>query len=269
VESVFHPSDFSPASRNAFAHALAIAIAGKTEITILHAGGSREDWTQFPAVRETLESWGKLHQDSPKSAVFAELGISVKKVQAKGDATSATRDYLERHPSDLIVLATQAREGLPRWFKPSVAEKIARASKTMTLFVPEGVGGIVAPDSGDIVLSNILVPVDEDPNPEAAIVYAGRASEFAGGDVKVTLLHVGENGLPDVDVPESEFCSFEIMERSGDVVDEIIGAANDVSADLIAMTTAGQKGFVDALRGSVTEQVVRRAPCPLLAVPSF
>ncbi|HEX2928596.1 MAG TPA: universal stress protein [Candidatus Binatia bacterium] len=34
------------------------------------------------------------------------------------------------------------------------------------------------------------------------------------------------------------------------------------------MATEGRHGFVDAVRGSVTEQVVRGAPCPVLAVPA-
>ena len=38
-------------------------------------------------------------------------------------------------------------------------------------------------------------------------------------------------------------------------------------AGLIAMPTAGQKGFLDALRGSTTERVVAQARCPVLAVP--
>jgi nucleotide-binding universal stress UspA family protein len=34
------------------------------------------------------------------------------------------------------------------------------------------------------------------------------------------------------------------------------------------MATAGRDGFLDALRGSTTEQVVREAPCPVLALPA-
>ena len=34
------------------------------------------------------------------------------------------------------------------------------------------------------------------------------------------------------------------------------------------MATEGRHGVVDALRGSVTERVVRDAPCPVLAVPA-
>jgi nucleotide-binding universal stress UspA family protein len=34
------------------------------------------------------------------------------------------------------------------------------------------------------------------------------------------------------------------------------------------MPTEGRHGVVDAMRGNVTERVVRGAPCPVLAVPA-
>ena len=46
----------------------------------------------------------------------------------------------------------------------------------------------------------------------------------------------------------------------------ILDAARE--ADLIVMATEGEHGIIDALRGSVTERVVRDAPCPVLAVPA-
>jgi nucleotide-binding universal stress UspA family protein len=33
------------------------------------------------------------------------------------------------------------------------------------------------------------------------------------------------------------------------------------------MSTDGRSGFLDALRGSHSERVLRHAPCPLLAIP--
>src|SRR5512145_1885613 len=38
VRAVLHPTDFSPASEAAFAHALAIALVRETKLWILHAG---------------------------------------------------------------------------------------------------------------------------------------------------------------------------------------------------------------------------------------
>jgi nucleotide-binding universal stress UspA family protein len=62
-------------------------------------------------------------------------------------------------------------------------------------------------------------------------------------------------------------CTWRQEYREGEVVDELVMAAREHHVDLIAMTTAGHEGILDALRGSVTQQVLRQAPCPLLAVP--
>ena len=53
---------------------------------------------------------------------------------------------------------------------------------------------------------------------------------------------------------------------AGGVVETIV--ARSRTADLIAMPTAGHHGFLDALRGSVSERVVRQAHCPVLTLAS-
>ena len=48
---------------------------------------------------------------------------------------------------------------------------------------------------------------------------------------------------------------------------EIVAYANRVSTDLIVMGTHGRTGIRRVLLGSVAEQVLRQARCPLLVVP--
>jgi nucleotide-binding universal stress UspA family protein len=273
VDSIFHASDFRIDSEQAFAHALAIALIRQADFTILHAGRQslgEDEWTKFPAVRSTLEKWGLLEEGSPRSAIFDELAVRVKKVAVRGlDPLSAIVAYLDEHPPDLIVLGTAGREGMPRWLKPSAGERIARRTDSLSLFVPSGARGFVAPTTGELTLRRILVPIDHEPRPDAAIAYASRAAAALGdGSVEVLLLHVGSGGAPDVDLPDDSSCTWKQILRSGDVVDVISDVAQEHDVDLIAMTTAGHDGFLDVLRGSVTEQVLRRAKRPLLAVPS-
>jgi hypothetical protein len=35
------------------------------------------------------------------------------------------------------------------------------------------------------------------------------------------------------------------------------------------MATLGHHGFLDALRGSTTERIVRNSTCPVLAIPAY
>lgn len=54
--------------------------------------------------------------------------------------------------------------------------------------------------------------------------------------------------------------------RIGRPVDEIVKAAEHFDADMIIMSTHGYTGLKHAFLGSVTENVVRYAPCPVLTV---
>jgi nucleotide-binding universal stress UspA family protein len=53
----------------------------------------------------------------------------------------------------------------------------------------------------------------------------------------------------------------------GRAADEIVAYANRIPADLIVMGTHGRTGIRRVLLGSVAEQVLRQARCPLLVVP--
>jgi nucleotide-binding universal stress UspA family protein len=52
----------------------------------------------------------------------------------------------------------------------------------------------------------------------------------------------------------------------GDAFDTIMHVAKERDIDLIVMGTHGRRGVAHALLGSITEKLVRRAPCPVLTV---
>ncbi|MFZ5775735.1 MAG: universal stress protein [Thermodesulfobacteriota bacterium] len=62
-------------------------------------------------------------------------------------------------------------------------------------------------------------------------------------------------------------CSPAIL--SGDVVEQINDFARKQGVDLIIMGTHGYKGLEKILFGSVAEQVVKTAPCPVLTINPY
>ena len=54
----------------------------------------------------------------------------------------------------------------------------------------------------------------------------------------------------------------------GSVTKEITRLARELPADLLVMGTHGRSGFDRLLLGSVTEKMLRTAPCPVLTVPN-
>ena len=79
-------------------------------------------------------------------------------------------------------------------------------------------------------------------------------------------IHTVEGKMPAFNLPEYPQFRWNQIQRNGQVVEEIIAAANELSADLIVLPTHGHHGFLDVLRGSVTKQVLQKSPCPVLAI---
>ncbi len=230
------------------------------------------DWSRYPAVRKTLERWNLLPHGSEQEDVFDALGVQVTKLAISSRFPAlAVANYLHEHPADLLVVATEGRDGVARWVHGSTAEAMARWSNTMTLFVPAGAPhGVVVPLNGDLTVDRILVPVARAPDATAAMEFAHRLAELAGdGQVTITLLHVGdEASMPELAASDGPGSRFERVCRPGDPVEEIVITAERLGANLIVMPTAGRHGVFEALRGSTTDRVLRRAPCPVLGVPA-
>lgn len=134
-----------------------------------------------------------------------------------------------------------------------------------------------------ISLKSILFPTDFSP-------YAQYAYKFACGlarDNKALLeiVHVkpppivamGEFALPEpVDYTPSADQSLHRLQPAGiavnhfllegDPVDQIVRLATEHNSDVIVMATHGRTGLGRLLMGSVAEQVVRKAPCPVLTI---
>jgi nucleotide-binding universal stress UspA family protein len=271
LQRIVHPSDFSEASYTAFVHALVAALTAKATLTILHVSGRRADsWTDFPGVRDTLERWGLLPKNSDRADVL-KLGIKVQKVQmVHNDPVESVTAYLEEHGTDLIVLATDQSKSGVQWLNRSVATGVARKSRVMTLFIPKGMEGFVSPNDGSISLKHILIPVAPVPSAQPALHAVARlVSRLHCDSGLFTLLHVGEEGaMPEVACPEVAGWRWNRMTRSGEVIEAINQAAAETDADLIVMTTDGRNGFLDALRGSHSERVLRESRCPVLAIPA-
>ena len=254
----------------AFAHALKLAWATNSRLTLFHVNPDLDDlnWYDFPSVRVTLEQWRRL-SDSSKRPHLNHSTIQIEKILSRGkDPSTSILTYLEQHPANLIVLATHQLGGFP--FFPSVAEPVARKSGIMTLFIPPSAEGFVSVNDGTLKLEKILIPVDNDPPPQAAVHAAAALVDAVNGEnVSFLTVHIGqEHTIPPIHPPRHSRGTWTHTLRAGHVVQEILHVAQEEQANLIVMPTQGHQGFLDALRGSTTERVVREAHCPILAVPA-
>lgn len=67
-------------------------------------------------------------------------------------------------------------------------------------------------------------------------------------------------------IPKNALVPIETCLKEGDPATEILGVAKQDHCDLIVMGTHGRSGITRLLMGSVTEDVLRKATCPVLTV---
>lgn len=143
-----------------------------------------------------------------------------------------------------------------------------------------------------ISVQKILCPVDSSEFSARALRYAAKLASWYDADL--TALSVRPGLMPRslrLDAAEAllledlksgqnqeealrEFVSnaacpstARVVSSDGPIVQEILRIAVELPADLIVMGTHGLSGFERLLLGSVTEKVLRKAPCPVLTVP--
>jgi universal stress protein A len=140
-------------------------------------------------------------------------------------------------------------------------------------------------------IKSIVAPIDFSDCSNKALQYALPFAKQFGATL--TLVHVTAiQDLPGTDIPTTEFpllqarikketaerlkayaaahippeIEVKTVLREGRAVAEIVAAAREADADLIILSTHGRTGLKHVLLGSVAENVVRHAPCPVFVV---
>jgi len=282
-------SDFSPP---VLAHAVALAKWFGAEVTALHVFASYIP----PASLTTYPGWmlevpeartAILKELEAVTAAFASKGIRVPMETAEGDPAAEIVQRAEALEVDLIVMGTHGRSGFDRFTLGSVTEKVLRKASCPVLTLPPSAPRKV----DDVVYRRILCPIDFSPSSARALDFGLTVAAKAGA--AVTVLHVVESWDPERELEGSSYIA-ELRRRQCETEQaslrqftatrnvgarelehlvvlgwphrEIVRLAAERAADLIVMGVRG-RGPVDlTLFGSTTNQVVRRAACPVATI---
>lgn len=136
----------------------------------------------------------------------------------------------------------------------------------------------------------ILVPIDFSPNAEQALDYASELAGKLGAtvhlvhalasppsalqvalteDILENLVNEQQEALEKLAEPRRATASFgQPTVEVGDPRDTIVETARKLGIDMIVMGTHGRRGLSRVMMGSVAEDVIRHAPCPVLVVRS-
>jgi nucleotide-binding universal stress UspA family protein len=297
VNRILFPTDFSPASDSALAPACHWARTLDAELHLVHAmvspladvparlgvDQSAGAYLPFEEAREEIETRHRRARSQTTKVTCCTVD---------GAAGPSILDYAEAHDIDLIVMSTHGRRGFRRLLLGSVAEEVVQRSSCPVLTV--GADSAFGQRPWPL---RILVAVDLSDHSGAALAYGKQLAAIFGAEMQ--LLHVivrpplpayfDGAPLPALwfeprQLEKEALAALESLhaktggphapatlqvEHGGHAAQHILRYAAVHSSELIVVASHGLTGVSHLLMGSVSQQVVREAPCPVFTLKSF
>jgi nucleotide-binding universal stress UspA family protein len=287
IPIILHPTDFSEPARRALNLAGSLAHHEGARLLVLHVTNPLKDAANVllddPSPDRKRQLLEQLQLQTP--------GVPFESRLAFGGAAAEILKAAQETGCGLIVMGTRGRTGLGRLLLGSVAEQVVRNAPcpVVTVNSPSREPAAEAEvSSGTAVpIRSVLHATDfSGPCAEAFRV----ACELAGDQsARLTVVHVAVpppiapmNQPAPPPLPEDPRGKLEELLRvaqasapglqadyrveRGDAAPRIVSAAQETRCDLIVMGTHGRTGLGRVLMGSVAEQVLRTAPCPVATV---
>lgn len=295
-EKILVPLDGSELAEVALPYAEELAGKLGSEVTLLHVCESEE--AQYHHMHQlyiqkmvaATKRGAKQYFEKP-----GDKAIKVRSATLSGHPAEQIVDYAEKQCIDLIVIATHGWSGIRRWVLGSVADKVVRATKRPVALIRAR--GVHHHTFAKGTLNKMLLSLDGSKEGEAVIPYVEELASRLNGDV--ILLHVVPHPSPvyavpgeTVQIPYSQAevellkvnagsylekvanalkekhikVTFEV--KAGNTGNEIIKLADEVHADLVAMSTHGWSGITRWALGSTADKVLNAGNTPLLLVRS-
>jgi nucleotide-binding universal stress UspA family protein len=302
IRRILSPTDFSDMSRHALDHAAALARWYDSRLTLLYVHPAMTVATLTPGapmlpgailspedgaqIRHNLEEFARAEIGS---------GLPLECVFREGDPAATIVEMAAEEDVDLVVLGTHGRSGFERLAMGSVAEKVLRRAACPVLTVPPRAGDVVPVPA--TLFRHVLCAVDLSASSLRALDYAMSIAQEAGGEL--TVVHALELLPEDVGLESSwatrrsvaehiastrderqaqleaaipaavrDYCQVNLVMTSGKPYRDVLREAESRQSDLIVLGVHGRNPLDLLFFGSTTQQVVRRARCPVLTVRS-
>jgi nucleotide-binding universal stress UspA family protein len=280
IEKILCPTDLSDSSLRAIPFATQMAKLHGADlhlfhIYLLHSLAAIDSDKPYPGEEEARQTLEDSAAGVPWSSVVHSVGRAV-------HAAPAILEYAEVKDVDLIVMGSHGRRGFRRLLLGSVTEEVVRLAKCPVLVVREDADASVPTE-----IDRVLVPIDFSDRSSIAASYGRELASMWNAELE--LIHV-------VEPPVYSEMSFPVLTRnrearefaedhlarlaeklgpglslsvkavSGNAADVVIDEAARSEKTLVVIPSHGHSGIERLLLGSVTERVLRRAPCPVLVL---
>ena len=300
IRRILFPTDYSACAEGAFTHAAYLADRYEAELHLLHVTESEGDplETCFDNFHLTpVDLAADLHLPIPeRDDRPTDQPVVIVSAEETGSAPAPViLRYAEDHGIDLIVMGTHGRRGLRRMVVGSVSEEVVRHAKCPVFTVRSHT---TRDDDMDAwVIRHVMAPVDLSARSAVAARHAAALAGVygaeldlvfvldtltRGGDVYGAVGGVTHESLIDRAQEELDALARELQAEvptmeghikthlcHGHIVSEILHLADTTGADLLVLGSHGNSGLERLLMGSVAEQLVRSASCPVFTLKSF
>jgi nucleotide-binding universal stress UspA family protein len=295
-DKILVPLDCSDLAEIALPYAEELAGSMGSKITLIHVSelsNEEYDHMHLAYIEKTVEL---TKQSISKS--YEKLNVKSIKVDSvffAGHVAEQIVDYAEKQKIGLIIMATHGRSGIRRWIVGSVAAKVVSATEQPMLLIRANV--TIPKRRKKHIFKKALVPLDGSKESEAIIPYMGElASKIK---TEIVLFHVvapvqffygipgeasnqslGPDDIDKIVAKKKEYLDTlgaGLKEKGiktssrvivGEPEKDIIGIADEIHADLVAMSTHGRSGIDRWTLGSTADKVLHGGHTPIMLVRS-
>jgi nucleotide-binding universal stress UspA family protein len=145
IRRILHPSDFSPASGPAFAHAIDLAKSNGAELLLVHVLDTPvpmgPDGYISPSVYEDIQKSARAYGQRKLAALVERAkkgGVEATPLLLEGAAPQAIVRAARSKRADLVVMGTHGRTGFAKLFLGSVAERVVASAPCPVMTVRGG-----------------------------------------------------------------------------------------------------------------------------------
>jgi nucleotide-binding universal stress UspA family protein len=262
-QRILVPVDGSPESESVFSAIMPLVRAYAPQVSVLYVVEDPEESFLPPA--HLAKACGALRS----------AGVSAHLELRQGMAADEILRAARERKADLLAMSTHGRGGVVRMIAGSVAEEVLRKTELPIL--------ITRPNIVVHEWKRIVVALDGSERSESILPEAVRLARKLDAEVDVLrvampTIAAGAGEAPVVVPPEDPMPYLKSVVRGlekegiraravafeGRAAHEILAHLEASGASLLCMTTHGRTGLARFLLGSVAEEVVRKAPCPVL-----
>jgi nucleotide-binding universal stress UspA family protein len=262
IERILVTTDGSTESEHAFAAMMPVVRSYEPEVAVLYVLDHPEASFQPPA--RVAKACSALRASGVNAHLEIREGKPADEIVRLGNRM------------DLIVMATHGRGGFKRLLMGSVTESVIRRSEIPVL--------VTRPGTPVRSWNRLVVALDGSPRSEQIledVVPLARRLKASVDVVQSAMLPITMSGIgdiPGVQIHEdptpylervksrlaTEAVEAKVAALEGRAGAEILRYVEERGASLLCMTTHGRTGLSRALMGSIADELIRHAPCPVL-----